>query len=74
MKQNIDWERKTENEGVTVDSYSTTFAHMYLKSSWSGGTSKKHYCLRLGIWCFKNAIECPSDILLYLKWKYNKYF
>ena len=61
------------------------FSHIYLKSGFSvsremmeDGESfepkRNHVCLRMGYWCWKNALENPKDIITFSlnKLKNNK--
>ena len=52
--------------------YETTFQHVYLVSGFDCGEvepHKRHTCLRMGYWCWKNLWEYPLDLFAYLKKK-----
>lgn len=59
------------------------FKHMYLKSGFdlskemtSDGKEyiapTRHACLRFGYWCWKNVLDHPLDILVFIKRKVMK--
>lgn len=47
------------------------FQHIY-RTNYSG-TWRQHACLKMGYWCWRNALSRPQDILPFLRKKrYNK--
>ena len=43
--------------------------HMYFSKGFMSKKRGTHCCLKMGYWCWKNALERPQDILVYLKRK-----
>jgi len=44
-----------------------TYQHINLVSGFSSDAKRTHACLRFGNWCWKDALEHPLDILIYLR-------
>ena len=60
-----------------IELYETTFTHMYFSHGFTEKLSKsekrkRHACLRMGYWCWKNILDRPLDIFIYLKRKVVK--
>lgn len=48
-----------------TDSYIVYYQHSYLASAWDL-SKRRHYCLKFGDWCWKNALDHPLDLISYL--------
>jgi len=56
-------------EELMIDTYTTSFQHLYYVNSFDPNTRGRHACLQNGFWCLENLLQHPKDIIKYLKGK-----